>query len=272
MTRIDAKYLALDLGATKFAYCLSSDVSLPRSTRIELPLLGDPDREFASIADELGQHALSFQGTAVICVAPSVDDAGYVTSWPNRPYWRNFPLVARFEELLRCPVRCIGDGEAAALADAGDDRGRAYVSLHFGTGIGGAIVINREIVRFGPLNAELGHIIVDPSGAHCKCGKRGCLQAEWQALRTADVPLDGFLSKLALMISNLAQVLPACHITLGGRLLEARQDATDCVRREVNAILDCSEWTPAIRSSAFGSNAPLAGALREAVKLGAFGA
>ncbi|MCP1845974.1 putative NBD/HSP70 family sugar kinase [Bradyrhizobium sp. USDA 4524] len=272
MTRADSRYLALDLGATKFAYCLSNDVSLPKPTRIEIPLLGDPNREFAIIADVLARRAISFQGTAVVCVAPSVDDAGIVTSWPNRPYWRDFPLVVQFEQLLGCAVRCIGDGEAAALADAGEDRGRAYVSLHFGTGVGGAIVVDGEIVRLGPLNAELGHIIVDPSGAPCKCGKRGCLQAEWQASRTTDEALDGLLSKLALMISNLAQILPACQITLGGRLLETRQDATDCVRREVNAILDRSAWTPAIRSSAFGSNAPLAGALREAVKLGAFGA
>ena len=50
--------------------------------------------------------------------------------------------------------------------------------LILGTGIGGGVVVNGEIVR-GVRNAagELGHVVIDRNGPACSCGAHGCVEA-----------------------------------------------------------------------------------------------
>ena len=48
------------------------------------------------------------------------------------------------------------------------------VMFTVGTGIGGAVAVDRKVL-FGRGNAgQLGHLTVDPAGPVCKCGRRGC--------------------------------------------------------------------------------------------------
>jgi glucokinase len=50
--------------------------------------------------------------------------------------------------------------------------------LTVGTGVGGGLVVGRRLYRGATgLGAEVGHLIVDPEGAVCGCGNRGCLEA-----------------------------------------------------------------------------------------------
>ncbi|MCX5681731.1 MAG: ROK family protein [Candidatus Omnitrophica bacterium] len=55
---------------------------------------------------------------------------------------------------------------------------RNVVGLFPGTGIGGGIIINNELVSGSHGAAgELGHMIMDLRGPFCGCGNRGCLEA-----------------------------------------------------------------------------------------------
>jgi len=45
------------------------------------------------------------------------------------------------------------------------------------TGIGGAVLSGGRFAG-GPLSGEIGHLVVNPGGARCGCGNRGCLEAE----------------------------------------------------------------------------------------------
>ncbi|TWI30957.1 ROK family protein [Paracoccus sulfuroxidans] len=272
MMSVGTEFLALDLGATKLAYCKSVTAMLPNVDRIELPRCGRADEEFAALSGRL-ESLPPVSGVPVICVAPSLNAAGQVLSWPNRPYWKGFPLIASLEKLLGTKVRWLGDGEAAALANAGDQRGLSYVSLQFGTGVGGAIVCNGQVLRLGPINCELGHIIVDGGGPICTCGARGCLQAVWQGYCRGEISLERLLDLLAVMIANLARIFPGSQITLGGRIFDVDGKDVDgklvqYLARGVRASCPQEEWLPTIRTSVFGPNAPIAGALREAVRLG----
>jgi len=50
--------------------------------------------------------------------------------------------------------------------------------LIVGTGLGGGVIIDGELLRYtGECAGDLGHIIVDPKGRLCTCGARGCLEA-----------------------------------------------------------------------------------------------
>jgi glucokinase len=71
-------------------------------------------------------------------------------------------------------VRLGGLAEGRIGAAAGS---RDYLFLALGTGVGGMLCLD-GVPRLGPHHraAELGHVIVEPDGAPCGCGQRGCLE------------------------------------------------------------------------------------------------
>ncbi len=88
-------------------------------------------------------------------------------------------LGVRLEQALGMPVTVENDVNAAALGAAKvlalGDADLAYLSI--GTGLAAGLLIQgrlRRGVRGGA--GEIGHIPVDPAGALCACGQRGCLE------------------------------------------------------------------------------------------------
>lgn len=103
---------------------------------------------------------------------------GIVVQSPNIPSLVDFPLRSTLEKNLRCPVAVENDAAAAAWAEATVGAGQGIKNMAFvgfGTGIGGALVIDGKLVRgvhgFG---SEPGHLTVVPDGLECPCGRRGC--------------------------------------------------------------------------------------------------
>lgn len=59
---------------------------------------------------------------------------------------------------------------------------RDALMLTLGTGVGGAVLCNGELLRGHTGSAgHLGHITVEPEGALCSCGNRGCLETVFSA-------------------------------------------------------------------------------------------
>lgn len=87
-------------------------------------------------------------------------------------------LIRRHQEL---PVVITNDANAAALGEMlfGGARGmKDFMVITLGTGLGSGIVANGELLYGAHGQAgELGHIVVDPHGRPCNCGKPGCLEA-----------------------------------------------------------------------------------------------
>ena len=91
------------------------------------------------------------------------------------------PVRDILSERLGVPVVLDNDATCATIAEwrFGAARGASDVLvLTLGTGIGGGIVTNGQLVR-GATGAagELGHMIVDEDGPLCACGHHGCLEA-----------------------------------------------------------------------------------------------
>ena len=95
--------------------------------------------------------------------------------------WRDIPLRALLEERLKLPAAVAHDVRAASLGEGarGAARGlRDYLFVGIGTGIGGGMVAEGQLVRGAHGQAaEIGHVIVQPGGPLCGCGARGCLEA-----------------------------------------------------------------------------------------------
>jgi glucokinase len=96
---------------------------------------------------------------------------------PNIP-WREHPLAASLTRRLAVPVVVENDANAAAWAEFRFGAGHGVSDMTLitvGTGLGGGMVLDGELVRgaYG-IAAELGHIRMVPDGRPCGCGQRGC--------------------------------------------------------------------------------------------------
>lgn len=84
------------------------------------------------------------------------------------------------EQELGLPVIVENNVRALARAEMEQRTHKKMDNMVFvkhGPGIGSAIMLNKEIYR-GSNNksGELGHMVIDPNGEECRCGKKGCLE------------------------------------------------------------------------------------------------
>jgi len=96
---------------------------------------------------------------------------------PNLHIVEKIDMVKEISERFAVPVYIENDANAAALGElwAGVGRGLSdFILLTLGTGIGGGIVYNRQLVS---VSAEIGHMSIDADGEKCPCGNSGCLES-----------------------------------------------------------------------------------------------
>lgn len=94
---------------------------------------------------------------------------------------RIFPLAADLSALFGGIRTCItNDANAATIGEMvfGNARGlRDFVMITLGTGLGSGFVANGELIcGHDGFAGEMGHVVVEPNGRMCGCGRRGCLE------------------------------------------------------------------------------------------------
>ena len=99
----------------------------------------------------------------------------------------DLPMAQHLENRYGVPAAIRNDVQIAAIGEARFGAGRGvddFICVFVGTGIGGAIVRDGELIPGSAGNAgEIGHTTVDANGRICGCGGRGHLEA--YASRTA---------------------------------------------------------------------------------------
>lgn len=133
----------------------------------------------------------------------------------------------------------LNDVRAAGIAEwrFGEGRGvRDFITLFLGTGIGGMIVANNQIVEgVQNLAGEIGHITIDYKGDKCTCGSIGCIEtlaSGWGIAKRANVKTakeaiekgasqvtEEAFSALGLLIKSLVNYNNPEKVILGGGLL-----------------------------------------------------
>lgn len=100
----------------------------------------------------------------------------------NIEAWRGFPLRGRLAALTGLATFVDNDAKALALGEGwvGAAAGCAdFLAMVVSTGVGGGIVLDGRLLDGRLGNAgHIGHVVVEPSGRACRCGGRGCLEAE----------------------------------------------------------------------------------------------
>ena len=138
------------------------------------------------IQDIEGQLGISDKVRRVGLGAPGPMDLpkGYLVAPPQLPSWWDFPIRDTIAKMLERPVSFLNDANAAAYGEFWLGSGRndqSMLLLTLGTGVGGGIIIEGELVNgTNSFGSECGHIIVDPSPTAQLCvwgGGRGQLEA-----------------------------------------------------------------------------------------------
>ncbi|MBQ8969382.1 MAG: ROK family protein [Bacteroidaceae bacterium] len=116
---------------------------------------------------------------------------GCIEFAPNLEWARKgvVPLAKIFSDALGIPVAMTNDANAAAIGEMtyGAARGmKNFIMITLGTGVGSGIVVNGQMV-YGcdGMAGELGHVIVEPNGRACGCGRKGCLETYCSATGVA---------------------------------------------------------------------------------------
>ena len=171
--------IGVDVGGTKMA----AGVVDERGVILNRLRVATPASDAAAIEAEIIRMVceLSDEKLPVGVAAPGFVNAeqSEIYFTPNIP-WRNTPLREHFEAALGRTVVVDNDANAAGWAEFrfGAGRGMSHVTmLTIGTGVGGAIIANGQLLRGGfGAAAELGHLRLIPDGLLCGCGQRGCLE------------------------------------------------------------------------------------------------
>jgi glucokinase len=116
-----------------------------------------------------------------IGIAGAIDmKRGRMVLSPNIPGLNGFGIREFIKKRISSPLAIENDANAFALGEGwvGAAKGsNDYCGITLGTGVGGGIVINGEILHGSRgMASEVGHMVIDPEGPLCGCGGKGCLE------------------------------------------------------------------------------------------------
>lgn len=106
-------------------------------------------------------------------------DARTAVDCPNL-FWKNESLADDLEREFGGSVHIANDATVAAIAENyfGSTKGyKDSVMITLGTGVGGGIILNGQIIiGHHGVASEIGHMLVGSGLYQCNCGKWGCLE------------------------------------------------------------------------------------------------
>src|SRR3954463_15929669 len=252
--------IGVDLGGSKIeAVALDADGREAFRKRVLTPR-GDYDATVAAVATLVGELG---SGPVGVGIPGAVSRLTGLVKNANSTWLIGRPLKEDLERALARPVRLENDANCFALSEALDGAGdvaRVVFGVILGTGVGGGIVVERQLlVGRNAIAGEWGHNPLPLPGPkdlphpRCYCGRAGCietylsgpgLEREHRSLtgdeRSArEVALaDGeamqrYIERLARALAGVVNVLAPDVIVLGGGLSNI-----DRLYREVPAL-----WT-----------------------------
>ncbi|WAH35573.1 ROK family protein [Alicyclobacillus dauci] len=180
--------IGVDIGATKIlAGIVRQDGYVVERLRRSTPAT-DGELVVAAVVDVVKHLLESSRKQALPIDGIGVGTAGQIdfvrgrvlSGTPNIRNWENIELGAKLGSQFGVPVWVDNDVNVHLLAEVTLGAAQAsenVVMLAFGTGVGGAVLVDGRILHgaWGGA-AELGHTTVNFRGPMCNCGSRGCLE------------------------------------------------------------------------------------------------
>ncbi|HEU0294833.1 MAG TPA: ROK family protein [Anaerolineales bacterium] len=177
--------IGVDVGATKIlvgAITSAGNILLSRrfkmrheTTAVTIQSIQNALEIFMQDLDELAPLAIG-----IGLVGQTDPNTGTWLEAMNLPIKSPVPLAEQVRARFGLPVTLDNDVHAATLAEMRWGMGKEstdFIYLNVGTGISAGLAFDGQLLR-GTQNyaGELGHMVVQPDGPPCPCGRRGCLE------------------------------------------------------------------------------------------------
>ena len=187
MTNTDPLIIGVDLGGTNIEAAavrggtiLASKKKKTKADRGAEAVIGRIETTVRKVADKMDA---TLPDVAALCIgAPGAVDpeTGVVHEAPNLN-WEHVPLGERLQARLGLPVVVDNDVNIGVMGEYAYGAGKGaqhMVGIFVGTGVGGGLILNGQ-PHYGGRGAagEIGHIVVQPNGRRCGCGREGCVEA-----------------------------------------------------------------------------------------------
>ena len=199
--------IGIDLGGSKTeAILIAPDERIVLRKRIPTPR----NRGYTAIVDavcsmidDAARHVPNGQPcTLGLGIPGSINPATGLVHNANTTCLIGKPLQQDLERALGRAIGIENDANCFALAECRQGAGRGYglvFGIIMGTGCGGGICCNGTIVRgHNAIAGEWGHISVDPNGAECYCGNRGCIETKISGGGVEKIFLERYGSALTM--------------------------------------------------------------------------
>ena len=180
--------LGIDLGGTKIEIIALGDNGRELLRRRVLTPRGDYGATLQAVAGLVREAEAALQMTGSVGVGMPGSESiltGHIRN-ANSTCLIGQPLGRDLEALLQRPVRLANDANCFALSEAMDGAGqgaRCVFGVILGTGVGGGLVIDGQVLRgANGIAGEWGHIPLPGAGADdlplppCYCGRHGCVE------------------------------------------------------------------------------------------------
>lgn len=179
--------IGIDLGGTKIeGVFLSQENIICARKRIPTPQDKDADQAYEAILLSIRKLIEQLEADAGVTATVGIGTPGTISSLTglvknsNTVCLNGKPLLMDIEQCLGRKVRIANDANCFALSEAHNGAGKEYSSIFgiiMGTGVGGGIVINKQI-HTGSMGiaGEWGHNPLLEHGPDCYCGRKGCVE------------------------------------------------------------------------------------------------
>ncbi|SPD76447.1 Fructokinase [uncultured Desulfobacterium sp.] len=216
--------IGIDLGGTKTeAIVLGQDDCQLHRERRSTPEGNTYQRILVSVLDLIDDAYKKIpvgEGYSVgIGIPGSIDyDTGLVHN-ANTTCLIGRPFKNDLEDSLGRKIAMENDANCFTLAECRHGAAKGYglvFGVIMGTGCGGGICINGNVWRGGHgIAGEWGHFSVDPNGAPCYCGNKGCIETKisGSGVESAFFKLYGRRLKMHEIVQNFRNGDPECRET-----------------------------------------------------------
>jgi predicted NBD/HSP70 family sugar kinase/DNA-binding CsgD family transcriptional regulator len=203
-------------------------------------------------------------GAGLVLPAPIDQRSGTVASQTILQPWKDLRPADELARQLGVHVELDNDANAGALGELffGSGRGVSdFIYVKHSPAVGAALVLDGRLYRgTSGIAGELGHIQVNPDGALCRCGKRGCLGPT--------VSTDAMIAVLRSTHGDRVTALRIQELLGGGDLVASRVVAD--AGRTLGEVLAgfCSLLNPAaiiVQGVLSADGGPLLTGVREAI-------
>lgn len=179
-------YIGIDLGGTNIAVgCVTADGTILKkdsaptlSGRSYIEIVKDMAALCKSVVNSAGADINEIKAIGIGSPG-TVDSTSGTVVFAGNLHLEKAPIAEELGKYFDIPIHMENDANAAAYGEyiaCGHDTD-SFVFITLGTGVGGGVIINKQIYRgFNGAGAEIGHMTLEMDGEQCTCGKKGCFE------------------------------------------------------------------------------------------------